>query len=121
MIKAAHTLIYSDDAVATREFFRDVFDFTTIDAGDGWLIFKLPPAELGVHPTDGGPMSSDTMRLSFICDELDATLAELEAKGAKVISSPTNAGYGIVATLAAPGGVTIDVYQPRHATAYDAE
>lgn len=121
MITAAHTLIYSDDPVATREFFRDVFELPTVDAGDGWLIFKLPPAELGVHPTEGGSVAVDTMRLSFICTGLGATIAELTAKGANVVAEPRDAGYGVVATLEVPGGVSIDVYEPRHATAFDLE
>jgi predicted enzyme related to lactoylglutathione lyase len=121
MITAAHTLIYADDAAAAREFFRDVLGLPTVDDGGGGLIFKLPPAELGVHPTDGGPMVSNTMRLSFICDEIEVTIKELVAKGVEVVSGPTDAGYGTVATIKVPGGVTLDVYQPRHATAHDLE
>jgi predicted enzyme related to lactoylglutathione lyase len=119
MIIAAHTLIYADDPVAARQFFQDVLGLPTVNAGEGWLIFKLPPAELGVHPTDGGPMVSNTMRLSFICDDIEETTRELAAKGVEVLSAPTNAGYGTVATIKVPGGVTLDIYQPRHATAYD--
>jgi predicted enzyme related to lactoylglutathione lyase len=119
MITAAHALIYADDPVAARKFFQEVFGLPTIDAGEGWLIFKLPPAELGVHPTDGGPISSNTMRLSFICDDIETTTAELAAKGAEILSAPVNAGYGTVATIKVPGGATVDVYQPRHATAFD--
>lgn len=120
MILAAHTLIYADDADAARRFFQEVLELPTVDAGEGWLIFKLPPAELGVHPTDGGSHASDTMRLSFICDDINETVADLTAKGVEVLSGPTDAGYGTFATLKVPGGVTVDVYQPRHATAYDA-
>jgi predicted enzyme related to lactoylglutathione lyase len=118
MILAAHTLIYADDPVAARQFFQEVFEFPTVDAGEGWLIFKLPPAELGVHPTDGGGYASNTMRLSFICDDIEATVRDLTAKGVEVLSGPTDAGYGVFATLKVPGGVTVDIYTPRHATAY---
>ena len=119
MITAVHTLIYADDPVAARAFFRDVLELPVVDDGDGWLIFKLPPAELGVHPTmDEGP-PTDTMRLSLMCDDVEATVAELAAKGVEVLSPVTNAGYGMVTTLRVPGGVTLDLYQPRHTTAYD--
>ena len=119
MITSVHTLIYADDPAAARAFFRDVLGLPVVDDGDGWLIFKLPPAELGVHPTmqDGPP--TDTMRLSLMCDDVEATVAELAAKGVEVLSPVTNAGYGMVTTLRVPGGVTLDLYQPRHTTAYD--
>lgn len=118
MITSVHTLIYSDDADATRAFFRDLLAYPCIDAGDGWLIFALPPAELGVHPTDHGQIGAGTMKLSLMCDDLEATLAELRDKGAEVMAEPFDAGYGLVATLSVPGGVALDVYQPRHATAF---
>jgi predicted enzyme related to lactoylglutathione lyase len=119
MITSVHTLIYADDPAAARAFFRDVLDLPVIDDGGGWLIFKLPPAELGVHPTEGGTVPTNTMRLSLMCDDLRATLAALEAKGAEVRGGVVDAGYGLVATLLVPGGVTVDVYEPRHATAFD--
>lgn len=121
MITAVHNLVYADDPVAARAFFRDVLELPVVDDGDGWLIFKLPRAELGVHPTmDDGP-PTDTMRLSLMCDDVEATVAELAAKGIEVLSPVTNAGYGMVTTLRVPGGVTLDLYQPRHTTAYDLE
>jgi predicted enzyme related to lactoylglutathione lyase len=119
MITAAHTLIYAEDPSAAREFFRDVLSFPVVDDGDGWLIFKLPPAELGVHPTEGGTVPPDTMRLSLICDDVAATLAELQQQGVEALSPIENCGYGLVTTLKVPGGVTIDLYEPRHKTAYD--
>jgi catechol 2,3-dioxygenase-like lactoylglutathione lyase family enzyme len=124
MILACHTLIYSDDAVATRAFFRDVLGFPHVDAGtgdDGWLIFRTGPSELGVHPI--GPMhdGSTTTRhqsISFIVDDLATTMAELQAKGAEFSSGPDDHGYGIVAMVRVPGADDVQLYQPRHRTAY---
>lgn len=122
MLTSVHVLIYSDDAAATRGFVRDVLGYRSVDVGDGWLIFALPPAELGVHPsvTHGGQVPAGTTRLSLMCDDLDATLTDLRARGVEVLDGPIEAGYGRVATLAVPGGVSLDVYQPHHPTAVDA-
>jgi catechol 2,3-dioxygenase-like lactoylglutathione lyase family enzyme len=119
VIHAIHTLIYSDDADATRAFFRDVLGFPVVDDGDGWLIFKLPPAELGVHPTEGASRLADTTRLSLMCDDVVTTSARLAAEGVEFLSPIIDEGYGLVTTLRVPGGVTLDLYEPRHATAHD--
>jgi predicted enzyme related to lactoylglutathione lyase len=119
MLTAVHALIYADDPAAARAFFRDVLSLPVVDDGDGWLIFKLPPAELGVHPTEGGSVPSDTMRLSLMCDDVATTLAGLEREGVKALSAVQDRGYGLVTTIEVPGGVTLDLYEPRHATAYD--
>ncbi|HEV3212150.1 MAG TPA: VOC family protein [Acidimicrobiales bacterium] len=119
MITSVHTLLYADDPAAARAFFRDVLDLPVVDDGEGWLIFKLPPAELGVHPTEGGTVPADTMRLSLMCDDVAATVAELAAKGVEVLGEVADRGYGLVTTLRVPGGVTLDLYEPRHATAFD--
>jgi catechol 2,3-dioxygenase-like lactoylglutathione lyase family enzyme len=124
MILACHTLVYSDDAVATREFFRDVLGLAYVDAGTGdhdWLIFRTGPSELGVHPT--GPLhdGSSTPRhqsVSFIVDDLESTMAELRAKGAEFSSGPDDYGYGLVAMVSVPGADDVQLYQPRHRTAY---
>ena len=121
MITSVHTLIYADDPDAARAFFRDVLDLAVIDDGGGWLIFKLPPAELGVHPTDSGELPSGTMKLSLMCDDIERTVKELRDKGAVVAGEITDRGYGLVTSLTVPGGVEIDLYQPAHATAYDLE
>ena len=123
MILACHTLIYSDDAAATRAFFKDVLGFPHVDAGtgdDGWLIFRTGPSELGVHPT--GPLhdGSTTPRhqsISFIVD-VESTMAELRAKGAEFSSGPDDCGYGVVAMVQVPGADDVQLYQPRHQTAY---
>jgi catechol 2,3-dioxygenase-like lactoylglutathione lyase family enzyme len=121
VILACHTLIYSDDAHATRTFLRDVLGFPHVDSGDGWLIFRTGPSELGVHPT--GPMHDGSTSprhhaISFIVDDLDSTMAELRAKGAEFSSGPDDHGYGIVAMVRVPGADDVQLYQPRHETAY---
>lgn len=113
MINGAHVIIYSPDAEADRAFIRDVLGFPGVDAGGGWLIFQLPPAEVAVHPAEG-----PSHELYLMCDDIEQTLAELTAKGVKV--SPTeNMGWGIRAAVTLPGGSDLAIYQPRHATAHD--
>ena len=123
MILACHTLVYSDDADATRAFFQDVLGFPSVDAGTGdysWLIFKTGPSELGVHPTSGEGYSSPRQHaISFIVDDLESTMAELSGKGATFSSGPDDHGYGIVAMVQVPGADDVQLYQPRHPTAYD--
>jgi catechol 2,3-dioxygenase-like lactoylglutathione lyase family enzyme len=122
MILACHTLIYSDDADATRAFLRDVLGFPSIDAGtgdDGWLVFATGPSELGVHPTAGEGYSSPRHHaISFIVDDLGSTMEELRAKGAEFSSGPDDHGYGLVAMVRVPGADDVQLYQPRHQTAY---
>lgn len=112
-----HGLLYSTEPEALRAVLRDVFGWRHVDAGDGWLIFALPPAELGVHP-DEGPTYESGMRhqLSFMCDDIHATIAELSAKGIEVMGEPEDEGYGITVNLSLPGGVEVMLYEPRHAT-----
>jgi len=115
MINGAHVIIYSRDAEADRAFIRDVLGFANVDAGDGWLIFKLPPAEVAVHPTDG-----DTQHEVFLmCDDIETTLATLTAKGVEVSRPVTNVGWGSRASIRLPSGSELSVYQPRHPVAYD--
>ena len=124
MILACHTLVYSDDAAATRAFFKDVLGFPSVDAGTGdhdWLIFQTGPSELGVHPT--GPLrdGSTTSRhhaISLIVDDLESTMSDLEARGAEFSSGPDDHGYGLVAMVKVPGADDLQLYQPRHQTAY---
>jgi predicted enzyme related to lactoylglutathione lyase len=105
-------LLYSPEPEKLRAVFRDVFGWKHVDDGDGWLIFELPPAEVGVHPSD-----SDTHhQLSFMCDDVHATLAELRARGIEAEAEPVDAGYGITTTLILPGGVRVQLYEPRHAS-----
>lgn len=124
VLLACHTLIYSDDAEATRIFFRDVLGLRNVDAGtgdDNWLIFRTGPSELGIHPTGPSHDGSTTSRhhaLSFIVDDMESTMAELRAKGAEFSSGPQDHGYGIVAMVQVPGADDVQLYQPRHQTAY---
>ena len=105
-------LLYSPEPEKLRAVFRDVFGWKNVDDGDGWLIFELPAAELGVHPSDG-----DTHhQLSFMCDDVHATLAELRGHGIEAEAEPVDASYGITTTLILPGGVRVQLYEPRHAS-----
>lgn len=123
MINGFHTLIYSDDAVATRAFFCDVLGWPNLDAGDGWLIFRTPPAELGVHPTatghDAGPGDVPTHQTSLMCDDIEATVADLRSKGVAVSGEITDQGFGLVALIDIPGAGWMQLYEPRHDVAYD--
>ena len=111
MITGAHAIIFTPEADAARAFLRDVLQLDSVDAGGGWLIFALPPAELGVHPDDGTPRHE----LYLMCDDIDETIAELRARGAEFEGDVENAGFGRVATMKMPGG-RLRVYQPRHAS-----
>jgi catechol 2,3-dioxygenase-like lactoylglutathione lyase family enzyme len=115
LITGVHALIFNPDADATRAFFRDVLGFPAIDVGGGWLIFALPPAELGIHPTDGdGPGQHE---LYLMCDDLEQTMTELKAKGVEFTKPVSDQGFGRVVSLKIPGGAELALYQPRHPTA----
>jgi catechol 2,3-dioxygenase-like lactoylglutathione lyase family enzyme len=117
-IIGAHVLLYTRDAEALRATFRDVFGLKHVDAGGGWLIFALPPAELGIHPTDSpGEESSVHHEFSLMCDDIEATVRELRAKGIDVRGEPEDHGYGITVMLNLPGGVEVQLYEPRHPVA----
>jgi catechol 2,3-dioxygenase-like lactoylglutathione lyase family enzyme len=112
MIMGAHVIVYSKDAEADRAFFRDVLKFSSVDAGDGWLIFALPPAEVAFHPSE----KNDVHELYFMCDDLKPTMESL--KGKKVTCGPvTEQPWGILTTFSLPGGGKIGLYQPKHPTA----
>ena len=111
-ITGTHALLYTPEPEALRACLRDVFGWKHVDAHDGWLIFALPPAELGVHPADKA-----AHELSFMCDDIEATMAELQAKGIRFKGEPESQGFGIVATMVLPGDVDVLLYQPRHPTA----
>lgn len=123
MITGFHTIIYSDDDEATRAFFRDVLGWPSIDAGDGWLIFKTKPAELGVHPTagpDGEPWGTvPTHQSSLMCDDVEATVGELKAKGVEVSDEIVDEGFGLTTMITIPGAGQMMLYQPRHELAYE--
>jgi len=113
VITGVHALLYSPDAERVRTFLSDVVGLSSVDAGDGWLIFALPPAELGVHPTDG-PVSHE---LYLLCDDIEKTVAELTGKGVEFAGPVSDQGWGLVARAKLPGGGELPIYQPRHPTA----
>jgi predicted enzyme related to lactoylglutathione lyase len=110
MITGMHAIVFSSDAVRVREFFADVLNLRSVDAGGGWLIFALPPAELAVHPTDDDARHE----LYLMCDDIQATLAELRAKGVEVARDVTDQGWGLLAAIRLPDGGEFPIYQPRH-------
>ncbi len=122
MISGTHAIIYATDPEAARAFFRDVLGFPFVDAHDGWLIFKLPPAELGVHPTGDGVGSPGAPpgghhEVYLMCDDVEATVSELEGKGVRFSGPIEDQGFGRIVRLAVPGAGEIGLYQPRHVTA----
>jgi catechol 2,3-dioxygenase-like lactoylglutathione lyase family enzyme len=117
VITAVHTLVYSEDAEATRAFFRDVLGYPNVDAHDGWLIFGTGRSELGVHPAGSVPAARH--EITLMCDDLEKTMAELTAKGVEFAGGVTDAGFGRTATFAVPGAGSMMLYQPRHPVAYD--
>jgi catechol 2,3-dioxygenase-like lactoylglutathione lyase family enzyme len=124
VIRGAHFLLYSDDPEADRAFFRDVLGFPSVDVGHGWLIFKLPPAEMAVHPSEGdsGPRQGGAAIagsvLYLLCDNLQETMAALRAHGVDC-AAPQKAGWGTSTTVPLPSGARIGLYEPRHELAID--
>lgn len=117
-ITGAHVLLYSTEAEKLRAVLRDVFKWKHVDAGGGWLIFALPPAEIGVHPAEGPTYKSGVRhQLSLMCDDINGTITELKAHGIQVEGQPEDEGYGITVMLKLPGGVEVMLYEPRHAMA----
>ena len=112
MITGVHAVIFTADAEADRAFFRDVLELPSVDAGGGWLIFALPPAELAAHPADDGGHHE----LYLMCDDVHATVEELKAKGAEVSPSVSDEGFGLLTTIRLPGGGGLGLYEPRHPT-----
>ena len=109
MISGAHMIIYSKDAEADRAFFRDVLGFPSVDAGEGWLIFALPPAEIAFHPAE----ENDKHEVYLTCDDVAATIQTLERQ--KVKCDPVaELGWGLLTHLSLPGGGRLGLYQPKH-------
>jgi predicted enzyme related to lactoylglutathione lyase len=115
MITGAHVILYTQDAEADRAFIRDVLGFASVDAGEGWLIFKLPPSEVAVHPAGGAP----THELYLMCDDIEKALAELAAKGAEISQPPSDRGWGRLASIKLPSGADLSLYEPRHPLAFE--
>jgi predicted enzyme related to lactoylglutathione lyase len=113
MIAAVHTILHAHDAEAARAFFRDVLRLDSVDAGDGWLIFALPPTELACHP--GGPEDGRS-ELYLMCTDVEATRRELEAAGVEFVAPVTDQRWGLVTRFRAPGYGELGLYEPRHAS-----
>jgi predicted enzyme related to lactoylglutathione lyase len=112
MITGVHAVIFTNDAEGVRAFFRDVLGFSSVDAGAGWLIFALPPAELAAHPAD----ESGRHELYLMCDDAHATADELTRKGVEISRPISDEGFGLMTTIKLPGGGELGLYQPRHPT-----
>jgi predicted enzyme related to lactoylglutathione lyase len=110
MITGMHAVLFTTDADADRAFFRDVLELPSVDAGGGWLIFALPPAELAAHPAD----ESGRYELYLMCDDVNTTVAELSARGAEIARPVTDEGFGLVTAIRLPGGGELGLYQPKH-------
>ena len=113
MITGVHALVFSKDAEAVRGFFRDVLGLSSVDAGGGWLIFALPPAELAAHPAE----ESGAHELYLMCDDIAATVPELEGKGVQFAGPVSDQGFGLMTRIKLPGGGELGLYEPRHPTA----
>jgi predicted enzyme related to lactoylglutathione lyase len=110
VITGIHAIVFSPEAEKVRAFFADVLSMPSADAGGGWLIFALPPAELAVHPADG----AGHHELYLMCDDIQATLAELRGKGVEVTREVSDQGWGLLAAIGLPDGSELPIYEPRH-------
>lgn len=115
MIRGMHAMFYSSEAEALRAFLRDKLELPATDVGDGWLIFDPPEADLGVHPTDGSNATSGTAEVSFYCDNIEGTVAELTRRGVEFTQGIEDHGYGLVTYFKVPGAFTVQLYEPRYA------
>lgn len=115
MINGSHVVLFSRDPEADRAFFADVLGQPHVDAGGGWLIFRLPPAELAMHPTEG-PSGHE---LYFMCDDVEATVRELRAEGVEFTQGVSDEGWGRLTRFRLPGGGEVGMYEPRHPRATD--
>jgi hypothetical protein len=110
MITGAHVIVYSTAAEADRTFLLELLGTRHVDAGGGWLIVALPPAELAVHPTDGAPKQE----LHLMCDDIDKTVSDLTARGVTFEGGVRDQGWGLWTSIQLPSGGTVGLYQPRH-------
>jgi hypothetical protein len=106
-----HAIVFSPAAEKVRAFFADVLGMPSVDAGGGWLIFALPPAELAVHPSDSGESRHE---LYLMCDDIHRTLDSLRSKGVEVARDVSDQGWGLLAAIRLPDGSEFPIYQPRH-------
>lgn len=117
MITGAHAILYCHDADKARAFFRDVLKFPHVDAGRGWLIFALPPAEAACHPLDHDETAADQRHeLYLMCDNIQSTVNDLKARGVEFTMQPSDQGWGTLARFKVPGAGELGIYEPRHPT-----
>lgn len=114
MIRGLHGMFYSSEAEELRAFIRDKLQLPHTDVGRGWLIFDLPAADLGVHPTGEGSPASGTHDVSFYCDEIEQTVAELKGRGVVFDDEISDEGFGLTIHFTMPGGVRVLLYQPKY-------
>ncbi len=115
MITGVHTMFYSSEPEALRAFIRDKLQFPCTDVGEGWLIFDLPEAEMGCHPADPAKGAfSGTHDISFYCDDIEKTVAELKGRGVEFTEPVADHAYGLVTHFKMPGGLNVQLYQPRY-------
>jgi hypothetical protein len=116
MITGAHTMFYTSEPEALRGFLRDKLRFPYTDVGGGWLIFDLPDAEMGCHPSgippEGEP--AGTHQISFMCDDIQKTVAELKSRGVEFLGEVADQGYGLVTHFKMPGNCEVQLYQPLY-------
>jgi hypothetical protein len=105
-------LLHTPEADAVRAIFRDVFGWKHVEDHPGWLIFAMPPSELGIHPSDG----ATTHEICLMCDDLESTMADLRSKGIEFRGEPRDQGFGIVTTMLLPGGIEVLLYERKHQT-----
>jgi len=119
MIKGVHTMFYSSEPDAFRAFLRDKLRFPSVDVGDGWLLFDMPKADMGCHPTEAGDGPPSGARdVSFYCDDIEATVAELKGRGVVFTGPVEDKGYGLVTFFKMPGGIEVQLYQPSYKTGF---
>jgi catechol 2,3-dioxygenase-like lactoylglutathione lyase family enzyme len=114
MIRGMHAMFYSSQAAELRAFLRDKLGLPGTDVGDGWLIFDAPEADLGVHPTDENNPPSGTADISFYCDDIAQTVAEMKEKGVEFTAEVEDHGYGLVTHFKVPGDFVVQLYQPKY-------
>jgi catechol 2,3-dioxygenase-like lactoylglutathione lyase family enzyme len=114
MVAGVHAILFSQKADELRAFLRDVLELEGVDAGHGWLIFGLPPAELAVHPDEG----LTRCELYLMCDDVQATVERLQAKGVEIAQPISDQGWGLLTAIRLPDGSELGIYQPRHPTAF---
>lgn len=114
MIRGMHAMFYSSEAKALRAFIKEKLRLPATDVGDGWLIFDAPEADLGVHPTENDNPPSGTADISFYCDDIQGTVAQMKAQGVEFTEEIEDHGYGLVTHFKVPGGFRVQLYEPRY-------